>query len=86
MERFLLYVSRYSFPIYLMHTFFTAGIRIVLQKVGIHSYGVHVAVGILVGVALPVLIAMIMEKTVWLNIVLYPSQTLKKLKQKRAAA
>ena len=85
-ERFLLYVSRYSFPIYLMHTFFTAGIRIVLQKVGIHSYGVHVAVGMLVGVALPVLIAMIMEKTVWLNIVLYPSQTLKKLKQKRAAA
>lgn len=85
-EKFLLYINRYSFPIYLMHTIFTAGVRIALQKVGIHSYVIHVATGMLVGVVCPLLIAVIMEKSGWMNIVLYPSQTLKKLKQKRAAA
>ncbi|MBR5110735.1 MAG: acyltransferase [Clostridia bacterium] len=84
-EKFLLYISRYSFPIYLLHTFFTAGVRILLQKAGIHNYALHVGIGMLLGVALPLLIAIIMEKTVWLNFVLYPSQTLKKLKQQRAA-
>lgn len=85
-EKFLLYINRYSFPIYLLHTFFTAGVRIALQKVGMHSYGIHVAAGMLVGVVCPLLIAIVMEKTGWMNIVLYPSQTVKKLKQKRAAA
>ena len=85
-EKFLLYINRYSFPIYLTHTFFTAGIRILLQKAGINSYWIHVAVGTALGLALPILAAGIMEKTVWMNIVMYPSQTLKKLKQKRAAA
>lgn len=85
-QKFLLYISRYSFPIYLLHTFFTAGARILLQKAGIHSYALHVTVGTLLGVALPLLIAIIMEKTGWMNIVLYPSHTLKKLKQKYAEA
>lgn len=85
-ERFLLYISRYSFPIYLLHTFFTAGARILMQKAGMHNYWVHVAAGMLLGVAPPLLAAIIMEKTGWMNIVLYPTQTYKKLKQKRAAA
>ena len=85
-EKLLMFVSRYNFPIYLMHTIFTAGVRIMLQRAGIHNYWLHVAAGMLVGIAVPVLIAKIMEKTGWMNIVLYPSQTLKKLKQKAAAA
>ena len=85
-RKFLLYISRYSFPIYLLHTFFTAGARILLQKAGIHSYTLHVTIGTLLGIVLPLLIAIIMEKTGWMNIVLYPSHTLKKLKQKHAKA
>ena len=84
-ERFLLYINRYSFPIYLLHTIFTAGVRILMHKAGIHSYIVHVVAGMLAGVVFPLLLAIVMEKTVWMDIVLYPSQTLKKLKQKNQA-
>ena len=33
-EKCMLVLNRYSFPIYLLHTIFTAGFRIVLLKVG----------------------------------------------------
>ncbi len=81
-----MFLSRYHFPIYLMHTIFTAGVRILMQKAGMHNYWLHVAVGMLAGIAAPIFIAKIMEKTGWMNIVLYPSQTVKKLKQRAAAA
>ena len=83
-EKFLLFINRYSFPIYLMHTIFTAGARILMEKAGLHSYWVHVAAGMLVGLTIPILAAVIMEKTKWMNFVLYPSQTIKQLKKKRA--
>ncbi|MBR0408805.1 MAG: acyltransferase [Clostridia bacterium] len=85
-ERFLLFICRYNFPIYLMHTVITAGIRIVLLRVGVHSYAVHVALGMLLGVALPIAAAKVMDKMVWPNLVLYPTQTFKKLKKKRGGA
>lgn len=41
-EKSMLVLSRYSFPIYLLHTIFTAGFRIVLLKIGVNNYLSHV--------------------------------------------
>ena len=46
------YLSKYSFPIFLMHTIFAAGIRIVLLKIGIDLGGSHIGVGLIEGVEL----------------------------------
>ncbi len=81
----LLFISRYSFPVYLLHTFFTAGVRIGLKKAGILDYGIHVAVGTAAGVAIPLLVAIAMEKTGWMNVLLYPTRTMKQWKKERGS-
>lgn len=58
-------ISRYFMPVYLMHTIFAAGIRIVLLKMGIHALGVHIVVGVIVSIAIPILVYEIAKKS-WL--------------------
>ncbi|MGN0181272.1 MAG: acyltransferase family protein [Candidatus Ornithomonoglobus sp.] len=83
MKRALLFITKYSFPIYLLHTIFTAGIRIALVKVGITNYGIHITAGTVIGVVIPVIIAVISSKIVYTDIVFYPSRTIKKLRNKQ---
>ena len=54
-EKCMLVLSRYSFPIYLLHTIFTAGFRIVLLKIGVSNYLLHVLLGIIVGIRNPII-------------------------------
>lgn len=54
-EKCMLVLSRYSFPIYLLHTIFTAGFRIVLLKIGVSNYLLHVLLGIIVGIRIPII-------------------------------
>lgn len=81
-DRFLLFVNKYSLQIYLLHTIFTAGVRIVLLRFGITQWWIHVAVGTLCGIAFSVLAAIIANKTKILNIFFFPTATYKKLKKK----
>ena len=74
-------MSKYTFPIYLMHTTFSAGIRIVLLKVGIYNFYVHLILGLTLGIVMPIIIAKILEKVKYGNIILYPINTLKILKK-----
>lgn len=84
-KRGLLFICRYSFPIYLLHTIFTAGARIVLMKVGIWNYPLHLIVGLVFGIVFPVLAAVIAEKTKILNFFFYPSRTIRELKKTNSA-
>lgn len=77
----LLKINKYSLPIYLVHTIFTSAIRIALMKIGIDNYVLHVVLGLFVGFCGPVVMAMIMNKTKYLDFFLYPSRTIKKIKQ-----
>jgi fucose 4-O-acetylase-like acetyltransferase len=43
-----------SMPIYLMHIFVTAGMRVALLRLGIDNVGVHLALGTFAGVGVPV--------------------------------
>lgn len=77
-SRFLDFVNKYSFQIYLLHTIFTAGIRIVLMKIGVLNWVVHTVVGCLFGLFCSVMVAMICEKIKIFNILFFPMKYIKK--------
>ena len=77
------YLSKYTFPIYLMHTIFSAGIRIVLIKIGINNFYVHFVLGFLCGMIGPMIIAKILAKNIYGNIFIYPMETIKQIKEDR---
>lgn len=72
----LLTLNRYSFPIYLLHTIFTAGFRIALLKVGVNNYLIHVLLGTIVGIGVPIIGMKIIKNCKILLFVFYPSSTL----------
>lgn len=61
-SRCLTFLAKYSFSIYLFHVFFTAGSRIVLERVGIDTLATHVAAGILAGLAGPLVLQAWLER------------------------
>lgn len=85
-HKWFLFINKYSFPIYLLHTIFTSGIRIVLIKLSVLNYAVHVFLGLLLGIGVPVIIAVISERVCFFNICFYPSRTFKLLKESRKNA
>ena len=74
-EKCMLVLSRYSFPIYLLHTIFTAGFRIVLLKIGVKNYLLHVLLGIIVGIGIPIIGMNIIKNCKILLFIFYPSST-----------
>ena len=58
-------LSQYFLPIYLMHTIFAAGARVALLKIGIHTLGVHIIVGVIVSIVIPAVAYEIAKKN-WL--------------------
>lgn len=82
-KKFLLWINEYSFPIYLLHTIFTACIRIVLFKVGISNYFIHVVLGMLLGILCPTVIAVVSKKSVYSDFFFYPNRTIKRIRQQK---
>ncbi len=76
------FFSKYTMPIFLMHTMASPAVRAVLLKLGVTSIPVHIIAGLAAGIILPAIAAFIMEKTVILEFFLYPLKTVKKLKKK----
>lgn len=84
-DRFLNFICKYSFPIYLLHTFFTSATRIILLRFGYTNYILHVVAGTFAGLSIPLLIAWICSIVPIFNIVFYPKSTIKKLSSKTTA-
>ena len=80
-KKILLWICKYSFPIYLLHTIFTAGIRIALFKSGIDNYWIHIVSGVVLGIGIPYIGACITRKLKALDFFFYPSRTIKSLKK-----
>lgn len=76
--RFLDFMNKYSFQIYLLHTIFTAGIRIVLSKMNITQWWIHVPVATVCGIVFSVLAAIIAKKTKFLDFFFFPTKVLRK--------
>lgn len=67
------FLTRYTLPIFLMHTLFAAPTRVVLLKIGVANAAVHIVLGLLASFAGPIALAWLMKKTKWLSFLLYPS-------------
>lgn len=75
-------ISKYLLPIYVMHTIAAAGIRIILFRIGISSLPVHIIFGIVATFALPIAAAIIAQKTLYLNLFLYPRKAIHQIKRR----
>lgn len=71
------FLAKYTMPLFLMHTIFAATFRSILFKLGITDSIIHIALGLCVSFAGPVIAAIIMKKTRWLEILLYPGKFIK---------
>lgn len=54
--KLLQFIGRNTLPIFLMHIIFSAGTRVVLLKTGVEETWVHILVGVLMGVGIPLLL------------------------------
>ena len=70
-------LAKYTMPIFLMHTLFAAPLRTVLFKLGIQNAVIHVILGIAISFIGPMIAAIIMKKTKWLEFFLYPGKFIK---------
>ena len=75
---FLGFMNRYSFHIYLLHTIFTAGVRIVMLRLDIMQWWIHVPIGTVCGIAFSVLTAMIAKKVRLLDFFFFPTKAFRK--------
>lgn len=73
----LSFLSKYTMPIFLMHTLFAAPIRVVLLKIGIDTWSVHVVVGIAISIVGPIVAMIVMHKTFWLEFLVNPWKVIK---------
>lgn len=71
------FLSKYTMPIFVMHTLFAAPVRVILLKVGISNAAIHVLIGIAISFIGPIVATIIMKKVKWLEIFLYPGKFIK---------
>ncbi len=77
------FLNRYAFQIYLLHTIFTAGVRIVLVRFGITFWPVHLLVAAAFGLGASVFAAWVAKKTKVFNFFFFPSRTIRMLFPKK---
>ena len=70
-------LAKYTMPIFLMHTLFAAPLRTLLFKFGVHNAVVHVFMGIAISFVGPMIAAVIMKRSKWLEFFLYPGKFIK---------
>lgn len=71
------WLSKYTFPVFLMHTLFAAPLRSVLIKLGIHGTFLHVALGLIISFIGPIIAMIVMEKVKPLDFLVYPGRYIK---------
>lgn len=69
-------LAEYTMPVFLMHTIFAAGVRIVLIKIGITAPAIHIVLGLGASFAGPIIAAEIMKK-LKLDILYQPGKYIK---------
>lgn len=70
-------LSKYTFPVYLMHTIFAAGTRSVLFYLGINNLLLHVTMGLLIGICAPIIVTEVLTRIKLVNFILYPNRVIK---------
>lgn len=70
-------LTKYTLPIYLMHTVFAAGFRAVLLKLNITNLFIHCVIGISFSFIGPIIIMLIAKKIKIIDFVVYPTKYIK---------
>ncbi len=76
---FLDFVNKYSFQIYLLHTIFTAGVRIMLLRINVCQWWVHIIAATVCGLLFPVLIGKFALKFKFFNFFFFPSKAYRRV-------
>ena len=76
------YVAKYTMPIFVMHTLFAAPVRIVLMKMGLTNSIIQIVIGLAISFIGPICTAIVLEKTKYLEFVIYPNKVIKLLKRR----
>lgn len=76
-NRFFSFASKYTMPVFLMHTLFAAPCRSILLKIGVENSIVHIVCGIIISFAGPVLATEIINRIKYLDFILYPNRYIK---------
>ncbi len=61
-SKLLIYFGKHSLEIYLVHTFILSAVRYLLKRIGILTPGIHLVIGLLCGVMIPLLISFVLRK------------------------
>ena len=75
--------KKYTFEIYLTHTIFAAGVRIIFLKLGITNYVLHFILGMFASIYIPVMMSIISKKIKYTEFFFYPLKTIEKLKERK---
>ena len=67
-------LSKYTMPIFLMHTLFAAPLRTVLFKLGIHGALIHLILGVAISFIGPMIAEVILKRLKWLEFIVYPGK------------
>lgn len=67
-------LSKYTFPVFLMHTIFAAGLRTVLFKLEISNSVIHIILGLTISFIGPVIVAAILAKLKYTEFLIYPNK------------
>ena len=70
----------YSLQIYVIHSFITAGSRIILKMLGIINLPLYLSVGMILGIFIPIIIGKYCGKNEFLHLPFAPIKGLKKMK------
>lgn len=66
-------LSRYTLPIFLMHTIFASGLRIILLKNNVINPYIHIILGIIISFIGPIVTMLILDRLRPLTFVIYPN-------------
>ncbi|GEM_PF-158714 len=75
-------LNEFFLPVFVLHTIGAAGVRILLFRLGIHSFAPHLMGGIIGSFVIPCVIYLIAKKITPLMFFFYPSKTIRLLKGK----
>ena len=75
--------KKYTFQIFVLHTIFAAGVRIVLLKIGITNYFIHFTFGLLASIYIPVLVSKISNKILYTNFFFFPLRTIEEIQERK---
>lgn len=81
-NRILKILGRYSLEIYVIHCLFTAGLRVLLPKIGIENLLVCFLLNVIISITIPILFAILCKKLHIHEILFKPATYLIKAKER----